>query len=353
MATKTHATAREKRVTLKDLATHLGLSISTISRALKGAPDIGRETIALVKKAAEEYGYTPDLSGVKLRTGQTFTLYYLKTIQPQQDVPDGAVMAEIAAITSYLQNTRYQLQIVPWNPEQDDAMQALKRIISARLADGVMLDMTQPQDARVRYLLENQVPFITLGRTELFTEHPYVDANNEKAAYDATRYLLGLGHRRIALMSAKMDYTFSLQRRRGYLRALDEAGLTADSILMREDGLSAKSARDVTNALLNRSDPPTGFICVNESTALGVMTGIRDCGKQVGIDCDIVSRASTSISDYLNPPLPTCYLDIKPIAKVFCEFLLRSIAGEPATALQQVFDCAFIAPPSTKRGNIT
>lgn len=336
-------------MTLKDIAAHLGLSISTISRALKDAPDIGRETVELVKKAAEQYGYTPDLSGVKLRTGQTFTLYYLKAIHPQQDVPDGAVAAQIDAVTSYLQNTPYQLQVVPWNPEQDDSMRSLERIVTGRLADGVMLDMTQPQDARVRYLIENNVPFITFGRTELFTEHPYVDANDDKAAYDATHYLLRLGHRRIALMAAKLDYTFTLQHRRGYLRALAEAGIAPSTELMREDGLSAKNARTVAAELLRHDDPPSGFICVNESTALGVMTGIRDCGKQVGIDCDVVSRASTAMNVYLNPPLAICYLDIKRVANVFCEFLLRRIAGEPATTLQTVFDCELIAPPAKNR----
>ena len=147
-----------KRVTLKSLASHLGLSISTISRGLKGAPDIGADTIALIRKAALEVGYTPDLRGVKLRTGQTFTLVYLKAIHQLQDVPDGAVVAQIDAITSFLQNTPYQLQIVPWHPAQDDPLAILTRIVSGRLADGILLDMTQPQDKRVLYLLENGFP---------------------------------------------------------------------------------------------------------------------------------------------------------------------------------------------------
>lgn len=336
--------AGAQRVTLKSLANHLGLSISTISRGLKGAPDIGADTIELVRKAAREYGYIPDLRGVKLRTGQTFTLVYLKAIHPLQDVPDGAVVAQIDAITRFLQDTPYQLQIMPWNPAQDDPLELLTRIVTGRLADGVLLDMTQPQDKRVLYLLENEFPFVTFGRTELFTEHPYVDANSEKAAYDAAQYLLARGHRRIAITGAQQVYTFNMQRKRGYLRALAQAGIEADPALIREDGLSANNARQLTNDMLAASNPPTGFICVNESSALGVMAGIRDCGKQVGVDCDVVSRASTAMSDYLNPPLATLYLDTQLVAKVFCEYLLRSIAGEPSSALQTVFDCAFNVP---------
>ncbi len=338
--------AHGKRVTLKSLAAHLGLSISTISRGLKGAPDIGADTIELIRKAAQDCGYTPDLRGVKLRTGQTFTLCYLKAIHPQQDVPDGAVVAQIDAITSYLQGTPYQLQIVPWNPAQDDPLQLLTRIVTGRLADGVLLDLTQPQDKRVLYLLENDFPFVTFGRTELFTEHPYVDANSEKSAYEATRYLLARGHRRIALMGSQLAYTYNMQRRRGYMRALEEAGVASDPALIRADGLSAMLARSVVAEMIGQDNAPSGFICGNESSALGVMAGIRDCGKQVGIDCDVITRASTAMCEYLNPPLATCHLDIKQVADKLCEFLLRRIAGEPATSLQIVFDCALVVPPS-------
>jgi LacI family transcriptional regulator len=332
----------QQRVTLKSLAAHLGLSISTVSRALKEAPDIGRETIALVKKTAAAFDYAPDLRGVKLRTGQTFTLVYLKAIYPLQDVPEGAVAAQIDAITSGLQGTPYQLQIVAWNPAHDDPLAALKRIVERRLSDGVLLDTTEPQDPRVRYLMEHKVPFVTYGRTELFTPHSYVDANNEKAAFDATRYLLNRGHRRIALMGPSLAYSYALQRRRGYLRALEEQGLPVEVDLVREDGQRARESRAVTAQLLSRHDRPTGFVCVSDSSALGVMAGIRDSAMQVGPDCEVVSRDSASLSGYLNPPIPTCYLDIGIVAKSLCEFLLRRIAGEPAEGLQKVFDCEFI-----------
>ncbi len=344
MVVKTPPGAPGKRVTLKSLASHLGLSISTISRGLKGAPDIGADTIELIRKAALECGYTPDLRGVKLRTGQTFTLVYLKAIHTQQDVPDGAVVSQIDAITAFLKDTPYQLQVMPWNPAQDDPLQALTRIVNGRLADGVMLDMTQPQDKRVRYLLENDFPFVTFGRTELFTEHPYVDANSEKAAYDAASYLIKRGHTRIAVTGAQQDYTFNRQRKRGYLRALGEAGIAYDPALLREDGQSASVARHVVADMLAQANPPTAFICINEPSALGVMAGIRDCGKRVGIDCDVVTRASTAMSDYLSPPLATCYLDTKVVARLMCEFLLRRIGGAQPTALQAVFDCAFTVP---------
>ena len=122
------------RPTLKSLALGLGLSVSTVSKALKGASDVGAQTIAAVRQAAAEAGYEPDLRGVKLRTGRTFLLYYQKAVAPMQDVPDAIVAAQIETIASSLTGTPYQLQIVPWNTATEDPLPAIRRIVEGRLA---------------------------------------------------------------------------------------------------------------------------------------------------------------------------------------------------------------------------
>ena len=330
-----------RKATLKSLAAHLGVSVSTVSRALKSSPDIGRDTINLVKKAAKEFGYVPDRGGIKLRTGRTFNLLYLKAVHPQQDVQDGSVAAQIGAITENLAETPYQLQFMACDPDDDEAL-ALRRIVDGGLADGVLLDNTRPQDTRVRFLLERNMPFVTFGRTELFTEHPYVDADNEKAAFDATRHLILAGHRRIALVGPPLRFTYALQRRRGYLRALDSAGIAEDPALFSDEGISARKNREVVRTMMGIPNPPTGFVSTNDSSTLGVMAGLRDAGRIVGKDCDVVTRDYSEFSSYLNPPLSTCFLDIQKVAATMSDFIQRRIDGAPVSELQQVFECDFI-----------
>ena len=333
--------APPKKATLKSIASQLGVSVSTVSRALKSSPDIGLETIDLVKKAAKDVGYVPDLGGIKLRTGRTFNLLYLKAVHPQQDVPDGSVAAQISAITANLANTPYQLQLMACDPNDEEAL-PLRRIVEGRLADGVLLDNTRPFDSRVRYLLGMNMPFVTFGRTELLTEHPYVDADNEKAALDATQHLARIGHRRIALIGPPLIFTYALQRRRGYLRALELEGIPADPVLLSEEGVSARQNREVVKRMLAMPDPPTGFVSTNDSSTLGVMAGLGDAGRVVGKDCDVVSRDFSEFSGYLNPPLSTCHLDIQKVAATMSEFILRRIEGAPVTELQRVFQCDFV-----------
>lgn len=330
-----------KKATLKSIASHLGVSVSTVSRALKSSPDIGRETIELVKKAALEVGYVPDLGGIKLRTGRTFNLLYLKAVHPQQDVIDGSVAAQISAITRNLADTPYQLQFMACDPDDEDFLE-LRRVVEGRLADGVLLDNTRPLDTRVRYLLEMNMPFVTFGRTELLTEHPYVDADNEKAAQDATRFLAKKGHRRIALIGPPLKFTYALQRRRGYLRALEQEGIAADPALFSDEGISARRNREVVKKMMELPNPPTGFVSTNDSSTLGIMAGLRDAGRVIGVDCDVVSRDYSEFSSYLNPPLSTCYLDIFKVAATMSDFIIRRIDGAAASELQQVFECEFV-----------
>ena len=331
--------APNQRPTLKSLAQGLGLSVSTVSKALKGAADVSAQTTATVRQAATAAGYEPDLHGVKLRTGRTFLLYFQKAVAPMQDVPDAMVGAQIETIASCLAETPYQLQIVPWNTTTEDPLPAIRRIVEGRLADGIVLDMTQPQDPRVRYLLEHDFPFVTFGRTELLSEHPYVDADNEQAAFVATKYLIDRGHTRIALISPPLAYTYALQRRRGYWAALQQAGLPADPALVCEDGHDARLTRALVRQLAAAANAPTGFVCSNEVAALGVLAGLRDAGRTPGGDVELVSRDGASISDYMFPPLPTLFLDVRTVAATLCEFLLRRIQGESISVLQRVLPC--------------
>jgi LacI family transcriptional regulator len=335
----------EKRATLKTLAARLGLSVSAVSRALKESPDIGRDTIILVKRAAEEVGYVPDYRGVKLRTGKSFTIVFLKAFFPQQDVPEMDVGFEVQGIIEELTGTPYQLQVLAWNPLKDDATALLSRIISGRLADGVLMENTQPYDPRARLLAENNVPFVTFGRTELLVEHPYVDGDNEQAAFDATRFLIARNHRRIALAGPDARFTYGLQRRRGYLRALEAAGLPFEPELVMDGAGGARGYRALMPSFVAMPSPPTGFVCCSEPGALGIMAGMRDAGRVFGEDYELVSRDGLHVHEYLTPPLPTCFLDLRIAVKMCCNFLLRRIDGAPIGELQRVLPCELIVPP--------
>ncbi len=323
------------RATLKTLARHLDLSVTTVSRALKDGPEVHADTIARVKEAADALGYVPHLSGIKLRTGRTFTIYSMLAAPRAEEVGDAGSVALMQGIHSVLEGTPYSLTAVPFLPGMD-ALAPVRRVVEAGLSDGIIFDMTRPQDDRAKYLLERGVPFVTFGRTELFTPHAHFDIDNENAAYQATALLLRKGHRRIALIDRDLDYLYTRHRLAGYFRAHAEAGVSVDTALRAHGELGAAGSREAALDMRRHPDPPTGFVCANEVATLGVLSGLREAGLVPDAGIDVVSRDGTQLTAYLNPPVSACYFSLHAAGRRLAEFLLRRIDGEPAEALQEV-----------------
>lgn len=324
-----------KRATLKTLSSHLDLSVSTVSRALKDGPEVKPETIARVKQAASELGYIPDLRGVKLRTGRTFTVHAFLAAPSADEVGDAGSVALTQGMHRSLADTSYSLIQVPLSPGSD-ALAAVQRIEEAQLSDGIIMDLTQPQDPRARYLLERGLPFVTFGRTELFTPHAYFDIDNEDAAYQATALLIRRGHRRIALIDAELDYLFGRQRLTGYRRALAESGLSFDETLVSHADRNADRSAQTLREMVTFGRPPTGYVCVNEVVTLGILHGLSAEGFQVGDGIDVVSREGTRLSAYLPWPISTCYFPLSRVGEQLASFLLRLLAGEDPAQLQEI-----------------
>lgn len=329
------------RHTLKTLARHLNLSVTTVSRALKDGPEVRPDTVMRVKEAAAAFGYVPNLRGIKLRTGRTFSVSAMIAAPRADEVGDGCWHALMQGMLAGLADTPYSLLAVPVLPETD-SLAMVRRMVEAELVDGLVVDLTQPQDERVKYLLERGVPFVTFGRTELFTPHAFVDIDNEDAAWQATRYLLARGHRRIALLDPPVDYLFTRQRLAGYRQALQAAGLEPDPALISHAALDAACSQAITLALLRQVDPPTGFVCVNEVVTLGVLAGLRDAGRQPGADVELVSRDGSCLCAYLTPPISSCFLSARAVGERLASFLLRRIEGAPVSELQTVLATTLI-----------
>lgn len=333
---------RRERPNLKVLASALGLSVTTVSRALRDGEEVRPETIARVKKAASELGYVRDLGGVKLRTGLSYTISVLMVAPPPGDVADTGTLAIMRGLHEPLEAAGYSITAVPMAP-QDDPVAALRRVIDGRQADGVVIDHTEPQDARVRFLLENDIPFVCFGRTELYTPHPWFDVDNEAAAELATGHLARQGFRRIALINPEPRFLFALQRRRGYRRALEASGLDADPALVREIPLTAGAARETALAMLRGAAPPDAFVAANETVTLGITAALRDAGP-AGRGVGLVSRDGTDLTRYLETPPPRVHYSLAEAGRRLAGILLGRIAGRPVGDLQELVQAELQLP---------
>ena len=337
--------ASRKPANIKTIATELGLSISTVSRALKGDALVTAETRTRVSEAALRLGYRRDFRGVNLRTGKTYTLCALQTSIYSVDFGDPANTHLIQGLIAGTSGTDFKVVILPVE-SQDNAISTLQELVADGRFDGFILDHTEPQDPRVRFLIERDINFVTFGRTELFTSHAYFDLDNEHAAYTATAHLISEGHTRIALIDPPPRYLFSLQRHRGYSRALADAGIPYDPALVVEMGIGIGSVRDRVAEILKIKKRPTGFVTSNEVATLGALSGCRSLPAAAFSELGFVSRDGTKLFDYLDPPVSSLYYPLFEAGRHLAEMLVKSIHGTPVAALQRLERTELIVRPA-------
>ena len=198
----------------------------------------------------------------------------------------------------------------------------------------MIFSRTEPQDERVKFLLEHNFPFVSHGRTEIVTPHPYVDYDNELFAYHAVIRLAQKGRKKLTLVSPPPPFTFGKHLAAGFMRGIAETGveweidpaLTLDS--------SADDIRGLTMARLARPGAPDGYICAGDAAALTVMAGITDSGLTIGVDVDVVAKQTSEIFSLVRPRVDAIYEDTALAGLHMGQLLMRRIAGEPAEALQ-------------------
>ena len=155
------------RPTLKTIAFMTGLGVTTVSRALKDAPEIGEETRRRVQLVARQVGYRPNRAGVRLRTGKTNVISLVLNTEEQIG---GFVSDMIYGISEHLAQTPYHLIVTPYS-RNNDPLEPVRYVVETGSADGIIISRTEPDDTRVRYMLDHGFPFATHGRTEMGIEH--------------------------------------------------------------------------------------------------------------------------------------------------------------------------------------
>src|SRR6478735_12688639 len=153
--------ATRERPTLKTIAFMTGLGITTVSRALKDAPDIGAETKERVRMVASQLGYQPNRAGVRLRTGKTNVIALVLSIDEEIM---GFSSQLVFGISDVLSGTPYHLVVTPYSLSRDPLV-PVRYVVDTASADGVIISRIEPDDPRVRLLAEHNMPFATHGRT--------------------------------------------------------------------------------------------------------------------------------------------------------------------------------------------
>lgn len=315
---------RSGKPTLRTIAEMTGLAITTISRALNNAPELSSETRERVQKIAAEIGYVPDRTALRLKTGRTHVITLV--LEPHDEILNFS-QSLVAGVTSAFRGTPYHLVITP-GFEGNSALDPINYVLRNRMADGVIFSRTEPQDPRVKLLIENDFPFICHGRTDIDTPHPYVDYDNRAFTYAAVKRLHAKGRKRVSMITPPPRFSFSQHLREGVMQAAAETGITYEfeSRVTLDD--KGEAIREATMARIAEGNAPDAYVCPGDAVALAVIAGIVNSGKVIGRDCDVVTKQMSGIFSLVRPQVDVISEDITLAGRTMGELLLRRIKGE-------------------------
>jgi LacI family transcriptional regulator len=276
-------------VTLKELAASLGLSPTTVSRALNGYPEVNAKTRVRVAEAAARMNYQPDMRAKSLATGRAQAIGHLIPVSDSHEMVNPIFADFISGAGESYAAAGYDmvLSLVPDATQEE----AYRKIVMRGAVDGLILHGPKIDDPRISMLRELGRPFLVHGRSSgVSAPYAWLDINNKRAFQRATEFLIDLGHRRIALVNGLEYMDFAHRRRDGYLTALTQAGMTADPALMRSGTMTEPYGFKAGMQLMRLPDPPTAFLASSMMIAYGLRRALVDQGLRLGRDVSVITH---------------------------------------------------------------
>ncbi|MGV3649810.1 MAG: LacI family DNA-binding transcriptional regulator [Devosia sp.] len=311
--------------TLKELASRLDVSITTVSRALAGHEQIAEKTRERVVKAARELGYVPNRAARQLVSGRSGFVCMALPIRGPNFV-DSYFGDFVMGLGEGLVADGVDLFLAAAQPGQTE-LQVLRHVVEAGQADGIVLTRIGEEDERVAYLKARNFPFVAHGRLKAeATSYSWLDADSETAFAEAFELLYGLGHRHFGLVSISEPQTFKHLREMGLEGAIARRG---DPDVKLEIARAPRFDRDKTQAaitdLLSRDPRPTTIIGLFDELALRVMEEAGRMGLSIPEDLSVVGFDNIAASAYAPPGLTTFEADTRAAARQMAHMIVSII----------------------------
>ena len=320
-----------KKLGIKELAQHLGISIASVSRALHKPDRVSTEMRDKVQRAAKQLGYKPNTLASSLRTAKTNSIV---AIIP--DLSDTFNAGVIRSMENAAANRGYSIL---FGDSQGERERELKYgdLIQGKRADGVIFfSATPPFDEKLLQSANFTVPPM-VNSCEVIAESgymindhsvPYVTINNTIAAKDVTEHLIAQGHQRIAVITGDPKTPSAQQRLEGYLSAHKENNIDVDYELIFHGQYTIESGQQLAHDVLAMKNPPSAIFCMCDESAIGCMHTIKEQGKRIPEDIAVAGFDNIRFSQFSNPTLTTIAQPVKEIGQRCADLLIDLIEGK-------------------------
>jgi len=338
-------------VRLKDIARHAGVSVMTVSKALRDEPDVSAATKARIKALAQQMGYVPDSSaqGLRNRTSKLFGLVIPSSTDP--------IFARIVyAIEERAHELGYDILLAHTLNKPDREEACIRRLLSRRV-DGLFVSPVYRFEAEARIyseVLARQIPTVLIGPPAPFCKSfASVDTDEQVASYTATQHLLKLGHKRIAYLTGPPVAPWAHERFEGFRRAMREAGLDVDDRLVFQAGNTLEDGTKATLQMLNEACDATAIQAVNDLVAIGCAEALFSQGLRIPEDLSLVGFGNILTAEYFRVPLTTMRQPKLRLGMAAVEMMMSLIRGEKVQSRRlsaELIERKSSAPPHPPAG---
>jgi LacI family transcriptional regulator len=320
--------------TLEEVAKQAGVSRSTVSRVINDQPNVRPETRERVWQAIRKSGYRPHAVARSLVTNRTQIIGMLIPETVTTLFADPFFPLLLRGATEACNAHHYQLMLSLFTSRSAD-QDMYQRVLGNGYLDGAIVASAAADDPLIPSLLHDRIRLVSVGR---YTDQrvPYVDVDNVGGARMAVEHLIRLGHRRIAIITGRLDMTHAQDRLSGYKDALQAHHIPLDEGLVAEGDYSENSGMAAMRQLLDAA--PTAVFVSSDSMAIGALKALHEVGLSVPQQIALVGFDNIPLAAAMQPPLTTIRQPIERLGALAVDLLISMLEGPPdaSAAVQRI-----------------
>jgi LacI family transcriptional regulator len=331
--------------TIRDVAKRLNISITTVSRAMDGYPDVAKDTRELVSKTAREMGYSPNRAARQLRRQKAETIGFIIPASTQRfDEP--FFIEFISGLGEELSAKNFDLLIA--NATSDEVEHSLyQRWVSSHKVDGFVLNRMHRQDWRVQYLNQTKTPFVSMGKSHDDIRYPCTRIDGSNGYVKLINHLLTRGFSRFAYIGGIIELTAHIDRFQWFRSGLEVHHIPFDEANIISADMTSTGGYEAAKSLLSLAVEPDAILCVNDETAFGALHAAHEHGLVIGKELAIAGFDGVRDSIHTEPPLTTLDIPVLEIARQLVQMLLRIVDGETLEQSEITFQPKLLIRAST------
>ena len=338
--------------TMKDVAQRAGVSVSTVSRVISGSNRISPATKDKVRAAMKELDFHPNAIARSLASKTAGAIGLVVSRSPENAFANSFFPEVIRGIGSVLGRHGYYLLLIMTDDPEVERSQTLAALQSRRV-DGAIVTSSRVSDPLFRQLLDEGRKFVLIGRVLEDLPVSYVDNDNVKVGYMATRHLIEAGYRRIAMISGDPEYVVSLDRIEGYKKAVSEAGMEFRKEYLVNAGFTREAGEEACCKLLALDEPPDAVFAADDTMASGAIRAVLKSGLRVPEDVGVIGVNDDPLASMMRPTLSTVRIPVFELGVWAARILVDLLSNGETVPRQMVLPGKLVVRESSSAGTFS